>query len=265
MTTFAAALPAGYRLLHLPECGSTNTEALARAEAGEAGGLWILADRQTAGRGRSGRRWVSEEGNLFASLLLQPGCTPETASKLAFLAALSLADTVKGLDKRTDGTRPRLSLKWPNDILLDGAKLGGILLESLQLPQTNRLCLVIGVGLNLASHPHIADVNATSLADKGIDAERPVVFQKLAERFDHWLKIWADGTNFAPIREAWLKRAHGLSQPVEASIAGRSINGIFSGLDENGALIVEQADGERARISSGEVFFPQTTKEESSA
>ena len=144
-----AASAAGVRLIERDTVGSTNTEALALAQAGERGPLWITARRQNAGRGRRGRVWVSEPGNLYASLLLSDPSPPDRAAELSFVAALAVHDAVTSLIARAPA---RLSLKWPNDLLFDGKKFAGILIEG------EGPAVVIGVGVNCAHHPKDTDV-----------------------------------------------------------------------------------------------------------
>jgi BirA family biotin operon repressor/biotin-[acetyl-CoA-carboxylase] ligase len=142
-------LPAGYRLLRLETVDSTNAEARRRAEAGEPGPLWVWSTRQSAGRGRNGRSWQSQPGNLFASLLLGLNCTLATASQLALLAGVAAYDAIAKLLPDAGGSD--LLLKWPNDVLIKGDKAAGMLLESATEKTPNRCKVVIGTGINLAT------------------------------------------------------------------------------------------------------------------
>ena len=166
-----AHLPPGYRLVFHEEIDSTNAEALRLASTGEGedGSLWIWAGSQNAGRGRAGRNWISPRGNLHASLLLRPGVPLTTASQLSLLAGIAAHDAIAAL-AATVRASPRLQLKWPNDVLADGAKLGGILLESASSPSQTTPAVVIGIGINLAHAPDDLGRPATCLARLGIEA-----------------------------------------------------------------------------------------------
>jgi BirA family biotin operon repressor/biotin-[acetyl-CoA-carboxylase] ligase len=240
----------GARLVSLDDVGSTNAEAFARARAGERGPLWITAQRQTAGRGRRGRTWVSEPGNLYASVLLTDPAPPQRAAELSLVAALALHDA---LAERSAILGPRLTLKWPNDVLCDGAKLAGILVEGEALPG-GPLAVVIGIGINCAHHPADTAYPATNLAEAGAlvmpESLAPVLIAAMARR----LAEWDRGENFAAIRAAWLKRAAGLGAPARVRLPEREVDGIAETLDEAGRLVLRLADGSRERIAAGEMF-----------
>ena len=228
---------------------STNAEAKRRALAGETGPLWIVARAQSAGRGRRGRAWTSKTGNLFATGLFKLDASPTRAAQLSFAAALSVADLAASL---IDPDLVRL--KWPNDVLVDGRKVCGILLESGAHP-AGGLWLAVGIGINLAHHPEDAERPATNLSVYGTDLTPEAACDHLAQRFDHWRSVWArDG--FAPLREAWLARAWGLGEQCTARLDGETIEGVFADLSEDGALRLDLKDGGRRLISAGDVFFP---------
>src|SRR5438105_12858227 len=171
-----AAARSGVRLVSFETIGSTNAEALARARAGERGPLWITAGRQTAGRGRRGRSFVSEPGNLFASLLLTDPSPADRAAELSFVAALALHDAICQVAPVLAG---RLELKWPNDLLCDGAKLAGILVEG-ESGSGRPLAVVIGIGVNCAHHPDGLSYPATSLAACGVTVTPQRLFAALS-------------------------------------------------------------------------------------
>ena len=177
-------LPAGYRLLRLETVDSTNAEARRRAEAGEPGPLWVWSTRQSAGRGRNGRSWQSQPGNLFASLLLGLNCPLATASQLALLAGVAAYDAIAKLLPDAGGSD--LLLKWPNDVLIKGDKAAGMLLESATEKTPNRCKVVIGTGINLASHPTDLPQPATDLAAHGATVDRPGRARD-ARRCHRWL------------------------------------------------------------------------------
>lgn len=227
--------------------GSTNAEALALARGGERGPLWITAARQTAGRGRGGRTWVSPPGNLHATLLLTEPCAMAQAPQLAFVAGLALCDAVAECAPQL---AHRLALKWPNDLLLGGAKLAGILIESETVPL---LALAVGIGANCAAHPDDTPYPATDLAAAGAEVAPASLFAALAAAMQRRLAQWDRGAGFAAIRAGWLARAAGLGQEISVRLPERAFTGRFEGLDETGRLLLMQADGLTA-VTAGEVF-----------
>ncbi|GBE43157.1 bifunctional ligase/repressor BirA [bacterium BMS3Bbin10] len=251
MSTPDVLLPAGYRLCVHETLDSTNSEALRRAGAGEEGGLWVWAHSQRTGRGRLGRRWVSLAGNLFATLLLRPNCRQMHMAQLSLVAGLALHDAVAGLAERD--ILPHLALKWPNDLLHDGMKLGGVLLES-KLSAGSVPAVAMGVGVNLAAHPDVTDYPATDLARHGISATPARVLEGLAAACDEWLGVWNDGSGFAHIREAWMARSLPANAPLQVKLTDSASRGIYGGLDEDGALILILDDGTKKRITTGDVF-----------
>ena len=249
MTASADGLPAPYRLLHLAETESTNWEAMRRALAGERGPLWVLADRQTAGRGRSGRTWASAPGNLFASLLIETGCPPAMAGQLSLVAGVAAVDAIG----KAGSPVPGLRLKWPNDILIGSAKAGGILVESSVRDPGQGLQAVIGVGLNLASAPPGLEQSATYLAAHGLTLSPRETLCFLAGTMDAWLKTWNEGEGFAAIRASWLERAGAVGEPLTVHAAEGPVEGRFAGLDEEGALVIAVEGGGERRFTYGDV------------
>jgi BirA family transcriptional regulator, biotin operon repressor / biotin---[acetyl-CoA-carboxylase] ligase len=232
------------------EIDSTNAEARRRAEAGEGGPVWITAARQTAGRGRRGRSWSTETGNLAATLLTTTCLPPAEAAQLSFVAALAacdLADTCLG----TGAAR----LKWPNDVLVFGRKAVGILVESGARPD-DRLWLAVGIGINLAHAPSDTERPATSFAEHmSGPPPRPLdALEVLADRFESWRKLWAT-QGFSPIAEGWTVRAHGLGERCEARLPNRTLSGVAEAMDADGALRLRLDDGALERITAGDVFF----------
>jgi BirA family transcriptional regulator, biotin operon repressor / biotin---[acetyl-CoA-carboxylase] ligase len=225
---------------HLAEVGSTNDWLLARAEA-LPDGHWVITDRQTAGRGRRGRVWNDGAGNFMGSVLVK---ATGQVQQLSFVAALALHEALSSLT----GQPPRFTLKWPNDVLLDGIKCSGILLER------QWEALVIGMGINLAHHPDGTERPATSLAAAGLAVPTPAaLLDELASAFAHWRHIWArDG--FAPIRAAWVARASGIGSRIVARLGNESPEGLFTGLADDGALLMQLDDGSTRAIHAGEVF-----------
>ena len=235
----------------LDEADSTNSLARDRAIAGERGPLWIAARRQTAGRGRRGRAWSGLDGNLFATGLYTLQCEPGRAAELSFAAALAVC----AVCDRALGDPQRARVKWPNDVLVDGRKVSGILLESGQAPGGG-LWLAVGIGINLAAHPDDAERPATSLAAAtGASLHRETALSLLVEAFEQARQRWLrDG--FGPVRDAWLARAHGLGERCEARLEGETVRGVFADLAPDGSLRMDLDNGGRRYISAGDVFFP---------
>jgi BirA family biotin operon repressor/biotin-[acetyl-CoA-carboxylase] ligase len=242
-------LPPGFRLFTFDRLDSTNDEALRRIAGGKAvHGDAIMAGVQTAGRGRRGRRWQSLRGNLHLTLIV---CPPPGAAvgELAFLTAAAVGEAIAGALPRSAALR----YKWPNDLLLDGRKLAGLLIEAGGTEMSP--ALAIGIGVNVAEAPAGGTLAAASLRDAGtaITAEQLVapVCREFAAWYDRWV---VEG--FAPIRVAWLARAHGVGAPVEAHLPDGSIRrGIFRGLDATGALMLEAEGGGVRAIAAGDIFF----------
>ena len=253
--------------------GSTNVDMLELARSGAEEGLWLRAERQTLGRGRQGRSWDSPVGNLYASTLVRLRRTDPAAATLALVAAVALAEAVSeavavyspspfaafggsslSCREREGGAQRRkgeggLQIKWPNDLLIDGAKISGILLERADD------AVVIGIGVNLAHHPDLADRPTTSLAAHGGVVAPKEFIETLVESFARWLSRWRS-EGLAPVRRRWLERAH----PVGAALSARSpdggvTDGLFDGLDSDGALILRLADGARRVIHAADVFL----------
>ena len=238
---------AGIRHIAYDTLGSTNAEAMDHARAGERGPLWITARRQTAGRGRRGSTWVSDTGNLYATLLLTDPAPPECAPQLAFVAALALHDAVATCAPQVG---PLLQLKWPNDLLLGGAKLAGILIEGGSEPV---FAVAIGIGVNCAAHPSDTAYPATDLAAAGALVTPDQVFAALSAAMLRRLAQWGRGEGFSGIRADWLKRAAGLGEAIRVRLPEREFSGRFEGLDDAGRLLVDGPAGVTA-VTAGEVF-----------
>jgi BirA family biotin operon repressor/biotin-[acetyl-CoA-carboxylase] ligase len=245
-------MPAGYRLVRLDTVDSTNAEAKRRAEMGEPGPLWIWSSRQSKGRGRAGREWTSQVGNLFASLLIRVNCPLPTASQLALVAGVATYDTVAKLIAYEG--RSELLLKWPNDVLLADEKVAGMLLENVTGIRDNKSVVVIGTGINLANHPENLPQPAISLAAYGLSVSPADALQVLAATTQEWLQRWGEGATFPTIRRAWLDRAGPTGRPLRVRLNGEETEGTYAGLDSDGALRLKTADGEQ-RVTAGDVFF----------
>jgi len=269
------ALPArGYRLVEIPdrltplelrpllathdlgqvlhcfeEVGSTNDVAKQLAEEGAAHGEAVIAERQTAGRGRRGRAWDSPAGkNLYLSVVLRPDLPPQRAPELTLVASVALCDVV-----RQAGVEA--GIKWPNDLLARGRKLAGILTELAAEPDTVQwVVLGMGVNLNVRAEDFPDDLReqATSLAiERGQPAPRALFTAALLARLEEWLDRHA-AEGFGPVREAWRERSATLGREVRVEVEGREVTGVAEDLDETGALLVRC--GKRLeRVTSGDV------------
>lgn len=215
------------------------------AQSGLEEGIWLRAERQTGGRGRLGRAWEGQEGNLYASTLVRRRPSDPHLAGLALVAGVAAHDALSRLAAAT-----KLTLKWPNDILAEGAKLSGLLLEA------TGNAVVVGIGVNVTHHPVLADRATTclhALGARAITAQQ--VAETLAHCFAYWLSVWR-GQGFSAIREAWIERAHGPDTPLRANLPdGTSVDGRFETLDNDGNLILRLANGERRVIHAGDIFL----------
>jgi BirA family biotin operon repressor/biotin-[acetyl-CoA-carboxylase] ligase len=239
-----SAAAAGVGLVTFDTIGSTNAEALQIARAGARTPQWVVARRQTAGRGRRGRTWVSEPGNLYASLLLIDPSPMDRAAELSFVAGLALHDAIAG---RVPGLAARLKLKWPNDLLIDRNKLAGILIEG------EGSAVVIGIGVNCTHHPSGTPYPATDLAAAGVRATPESVFMALSGAMVSRLAQWDRGAGFDGIREDWLARAAGLGKAVHISLPDGERTGYFETIDQAGRLVLRLSDGRLETFAAGDV------------
>ncbi len=240
-------------ILAFDEIDSTNAEARRRADAGETGPLWLIARRQTAGRGRRGRAWSTESGNLAATLLVTTDKPAHEAAQATFVAALAIADLFA-----TCVPESLVAIKWPNDVLIAGLKASGILIESGSRAD-GRLWLAIGCGLNLNHAPDGLERPATRIADhlRHDLARAPTPEEAMAAfapLFANRLAQW-EHRGFPAVAEAWSARALGLGQPCVARLATETVEGVAEGLEPDGALRLRLASGELRRITAGDVFF----------
>lgn len=252
MTGSSTRSPAIPPVIVFDSVDSTNAEARRRADAGEAGPLWIAARTQTAGRGRRGRNWRTDTGNLAATLLMRTQRSPADAARMSFVAALAVHDLVAA--HAQPGT---VRLKWPNDVLLGGRKVSGILIESGTLNGGGGLWLAIGIGVNLACAPEGLERPATSLAEHHSQGRAPAfedALDRLAGAFEFWRGTW-DAHGFEAIASTWTERAAGIGQPCVVRLDQETFDGVAEGLDPDGALRLRTAGGELRRIHAGDVFF----------
>jgi BirA family biotin operon repressor/biotin-[acetyl-CoA-carboxylase] ligase len=237
----------------LPEVDSTNAEGFRRAGT-LAGPTWITAGIQTAGRGRRARPWSSPEGNFHGTLVLKPTEPPEVVALRSFAASLALRDTLVTLT----GLPASFTLKWPNDVLLNGGKLAGILLESTGLNGPDPV-LCIGIGVNLIAAPDASQVEpgavppVSLLQETGLRVTPEGFLDALAPAYDKWETTFRT-EGFAPLRSAWLANAARLGEPIRARTGSDTRDGIFEGIDAQGNLILRTAQATLA-IPAAEVFF----------
>jgi BirA family biotin operon repressor/biotin-[acetyl-CoA-carboxylase] ligase len=216
------------------------------AETGEPEGLAIQALQQSKGRGRHGNDWVSPMGNLYISKLLRPSCKADKAGQMAFVTAVALSDAI---DEVIEDGHVK-TLKWPNDVLIDGKKVSGILLES-KLDKHGRIdYLIVGTGVNIFAPPEGAvGLDAIKKERIAINTFRDLYLEKLLARYISW-----QDKGFAEIRHTWLKQAHGLGQDMKIRLPEITYHGVFEGIDDNGTLIAT-VDGEKRTFTAGEVHF----------
>lgn len=239
--TDTPVLPDGWTLVALDSVGSTNDEAARLADGGAPEGTVVWAREQQGGRGRRGRSWASPPGNLYSSTILRPNCPAPRAAELGFVAALAVGDLVPPLRA--------IRLKWPNDVLVDGGKIAGILLES-AIAQDGRVeHVVAGIGVNVAFAPQLAEMRYPGAALGGtVEVALEGLTRALAVRLAQWRR---DG--FGVIRTAWLAQAGPLGAEVDVRLGEGLVRGRFAGLDHEGALLLDTADGPR-KIVSGELL-----------
>jgi BirA family transcriptional regulator, biotin operon repressor / biotin---[acetyl-CoA-carboxylase] ligase len=248
MSAEALQLPSPFQLIAYETIGSTNDEAKRFAREGVEEGLIVWANIQTAGRGRRGRVWVSPPGNLHMSLVLRPNCRAGVAAQLGFVAALGMADALGEVAPEI-----ATSCKWPNDLLANGKKIAGILLETEMTGGELPDFVVLGIGVNLVAAPDDTPYPATSLTEEGAQVVAPLdVIRSFVRHFARWLDRWRED-GFAPVRTAWLARAAGLGQPIQVRLEHDTLAGRFLDLDADGALMLDTA-GVSRRIAAGEIF-----------
>ncbi len=244
-------MPEAYRLRAFDVLDSTNKEAIRAAEKGEAANLWITAESQSSGKGRRGREWISSEGNLFCSLLLENKKDALTASQLSFVAALAVYDTAAEIL----GSAEDIQCKWPNDILVKNQKISGILLESSGFGNNAPEYIIIGIGLNLSSYPKEALYPAVDFKSLGKDTTPKEAIGILAKYMAEYIRLWHK-EGFHPIRKKWLKQVKGQGSEIIVKLPSEEIIGCFVDLDLTGALMLQTDTGLRL-ITAGDVFFPK--------
>jgi BirA family biotin operon repressor/biotin-[acetyl-CoA-carboxylase] ligase len=244
-----------FRITEVPSIDSTNAALRDKAargvqEGGEPEGLVLRADEQTSGRGRRGRGWDSPAGNLYVSLLLRPDCKPAEGATVGFVAAVALGRVLRDL------TPADVLHKWPNDLLIDGRKMTGVLLEAGTKPDGKLDWLVLGMGVNIRSHPETDLYPTTDLVASGGPSLLPrELLDRFLAVFGPFYDAWREG-GFRAIRADWLAFAAGVGERVVARLEREEIAGSFTDLDPDGALIMQLDSGQQRRIAAGDIFFP---------
>lgn len=243
--------PGGWTVRHFDTVASTNDLAADRAVKGDPEGTVVWADSQSSGRGRSGRTWTSPSGNLYCSVILRPESDLASAANLSFVVANALRSAIS---ECCPYIQPQL--KWPNDILISGKKICGILLES---GAKGGLHVVAGTGINVAAVPSELNASSTSLAMEGCSVSPrellSVYLFALADRLSRWRQF-----GFKDIREEWLEHCTGLGQPVVVRAGNSRTSGIFEGLDPDGALILRKEEGELSTFLAADIFFSEAAE-----
>ncbi len=245
----------GWRVARYARLGSTSDEARRRALDGDPGRLWIVADEQTQGRGRHGRAWRSPAGNLYASALVVDPCRAALAPQIGFVAGVALVKAVEDLGGAG------VALKWPNDLLWNGAKLAGLLVESAPAPGGTLAC-VVGVGVNCAASPRglaYATTDLNAALQRVVSPE--ALFRRLAARFHEAVELWSRGAGFAEIRARWLSCAAGLGGPIRVAGPRESREGVFEGLDADGRLLM-RSGGALETIEAADLFLMPSPRAE---
>ncbi|WP_248306582.1 MULTISPECIES: biotin--[acetyl-CoA-carboxylase] ligase [unclassified Devosia] len=259
------ARSAGYRLTGFDTIGSTNSEALAAAAAGDFGGHWFASLHQSAGRGRRGREWFNPSGNLAASLLIIPDAEPDQIATLGFVAGVAIASALDGIlpqgvvktESHSENFGEQVALKWPNDVLAGGSKLCGILLEACKTP-SGQTAVVIGCGVNVVAAPQGVPYATASLAGLGYVRSAEDVLAALSDAWVGAFAIWDDGRGTAAVLEKWRQSAAGIGGPITVQQDGAVRRGIFETIDSTGRLIMRDDDGARITITAGDVHFGAT-------
>lgn len=239
-------MPATVPVIRFDTLDSTNAEARRRHEDGEAGPQWFVCGEQTAGKGRLGRDWISPKGNVYCSLLLPWSATPALLPQVSFVAACAVHDTVM---KFAGNRGKQVLLKWPNDCLLDGAKVAGVLCEGLGD------AAVIGCGINVASAPQGLSYPATCLAAAGARCDADEVFGVLARALARRLERWDNGAGFPQISKDWQAHAIGIGEPVEVDTGNGTLEGVFEGIGPSGEALLRKRK-QTVSVWSGDFNIP---------
>lgn len=232
---------------------------MAAARQGERGPTWFVTTEQTAGRGRRQRTWIAPRGNLASSVLEVMDVSPAVAATMGFAFGLAHETALQRVSLEANlrlagSDQLQYLLKWPNDILVRGQKLCGLLVEAEAMPDGG-LAVVAGIGTNVIAAPEGTPTPATSLAMLGVSVGAEELFAVLSDAWIEFRGIWDHGRGFAEIRKLWLDHAFGLGERVAIQTGNATLEGTFDTIDETGCLIIRTADGKRSAVTAGEVYF----------
>jgi BirA family transcriptional regulator, biotin operon repressor / biotin---[acetyl-CoA-carboxylase] ligase len=227
------------------EVGSTNTVAAEKLQEGERPPFWIVAGRQTQGRGRTNRNWISQPGNLYASFAFSPLCRLQDLPQLSFVVGIAVYEAISAV-----APNAKLQLKWPNDCLAHGAKISGILIEN---PGLTPLLSIVGCGINVASAPENLNYPTTAICHFA-PVSVQTVFRQLQSELPHWLSRWKAGEDFETIRQAWLARSAPIGKHIEIRTGPVTSSGTFRGIDHRGALLLESSAGTISEHFAGDLM-----------
>lgn len=242
-----------FRHTHLGTVSSTSDICFDEARNGAESGLWVLADRQTGGRGRRGRTWVSEPGNFYASLLL----VDSGAADLSILPLAFAVSVARAIDNILPSSAPKTHVKWPNDILIEGQKICGMLLEVEALKNGQR-ATVLGCGINMAHHPDHALYPTCATSNYGAGATPAHLLPHVMDETANILDLWDSGKHISAIRKLWVEKAAGIGQEIEVRLPNDTHFGRFVGLADDGQLILKREDGTELLIAAGDVFLSRS-------
>lgn len=246
----------GWRQAHLPVVGSTNEELMAYAKSGHnADRLWLTAGEQNTGKGRRGRSWLSPPGNFHGSVFLRDPCDQQHLGFLPLVCAVAVHQAIDGLLRDQSCV---VEIKWPNDVLVDGAKCCGMLIEADH--SDTHIQAIIGCGINLIAHPDDTPYPATDFRALGLDISPNHVLHHLASSLDAVLAQWDRGKANQPILDYWTAHARGIGDQTIISLADRQIEGVCEGINAQGFLLLREPSGQLNEISAGDVFYPHMTK-----
>ena len=254
MTSRTLALPQGYEYFWYDKIDSTNLEALRHSADGQKPDSWFCAKQQIHGRGTKGNEWISLSGNLFASLFVRSACPPDQLPQISILAGLAAITAIEQLasDEFEIGD---LCLKWPNDILLGGNKVCGILVETRKSAANDFYDIAIGSGINLATSPNLEGfAPAGNLQEVGWTCSRMELFVALVQSTRDWLSVWQHGKGFETLRLAWLERSCHIGQNVTLKVGMKEYEGRMTTMSPTGAIVLEDKHGNEKEYSSGSII-----------
>lgn len=234
---------------------STQEQARFMAEEGYPDGTIILTKEQIMGKGRMGRRWVSEPGNLYMTYISRPDCSASKAAEMSFVSCIAAGDGMRRFLARSS---QELNYKWPNDLMLNKQKVGGVLLETVGKDPEKLDAVLIGVGINLQNTPESANYPVTSFLQEGMDVSIDQALQVVAENLQAAIEMWRL-QGFSPIRNRWLEHVYGMGEVITVKQGNKTFQGRMQGIDDSGALIISSKIGATDYITAGDVLLGGAT------